>query len=58
MSSFWPNTNYIFENNRCFYCGETRSVKYFMKSDNGDVVNVCNKCVLKESGKNDSKKID
>ena len=53
MSTFWPNPNYLFENNSCFLCGKTTSVKYFMRSKNGDAVPVCNKCVLKGEGNDD-----
>lgn len=58
MSTFWPNPNYLFENNSCFLCGKTTSVKYFMRSKNGDAVPVCNKCVLKGDDDNDCRKAD
>lgn len=38
--------------NRCYFCGETRSVKYFVELNNVDgkcalTVDACNRCVLR-----------
>lgn len=54
--SFWVNPNWLNENLRCHFCGNTQSVKYKTKviiidtiPNSEDVekeVCICNKCVL------------